>query len=227
MHRIRSKLISLAACLCVLAAAVPIAAASGADGESPWYQPYMDAFEQRGWLDGVAADDLQPDDPVSRAQFASIVNRAAGLTEESGKIADYKDVPAGSPYRTDLAKALAAGYMVGDAGAMSPDDPLTRQDAAVMLARLMKLTASDVDVLKKFSDSGDISSYARESAAAMAAAISSSFFSTSFMSSLANRISGLSVTLLPLSYRPKVSSWSKSRSFVFSCAAILSAVSGI
>ena len=171
MHRIRSKLISLAACLCVLAAAVPIAAASGADGESPWYQPYMEAFEQRGWLDGVAADNLQPNDPVSRAQFASIVNRAAGLTEESEKIGDYKDVPAGSPYRADLAKALAAGYMDGtSASAMSPDGPLTRQDAAVMLARLMKLTASDVDALKKFSDSGNISGYARESAAAMSAA---------------------------------------------------------
>lgn len=118
MHRIRSKLISLAACLCVLAAAAPVAAApvaAASGAESPWYQPYMDAFEQRGWLDGVAADDLQPNDPISRAQFASIVNRAAGLTEESEKIGDYKDVPAGSPYRADLAKALAVGYMAAPA----------------------------------------------------------------------------------------------------------------
>ena len=109
MHHIRSKLATFAVCLCVLAAAAlaPRAFAAGS-GES-WYQPYMETFEQNGWLDGIAADNLQPNDPITRAQFASIVNRAAGLTEESGKIADYKGVPAASPYRAGLAKALSAG----------------------------------------------------------------------------------------------------------------------
>ena len=169
MHRIRSKLATLAVCLCVLAAATLLPHASAADSSTPWYQPYMDAFEQNGWLEGIAADNLQPDDPINRAQFASIVNRAAGLTEESGKIADYTDVS--GAYRADLAKALAAGYMNGTSSTkMSPGSPLTRQDAAVMLARLMKLTAADMSVLEKFSDSASISAYAREGAAAMSAA---------------------------------------------------------
>ena len=143
MHRIRSKLATLAVCLCVLAAAALVFPASAANSGNPWYQPYMDAFEQNGWLEGIAADKLQPDDSINRAQFASIVNRAAGLTEESGKIADYTDVPADSAYRADLAKALAAGYMSGTSTTkMSPDSPLTRQDAAVMLARLMNLPAA-------------------------------------------------------------------------------------
>ena len=171
MHRIRSKLATLAVCLCVLAAAALVPPASAANSGNPWYQPYMDAFEQNGWLEGIAADNLQPDDSINRAQFASIVNRAAGLTEESGKIADYTDVPADSAYRADLAKALAAGYMSGTSTTkMSPDSPLTRQDAAVMLARLMNLPAADMAVLEKFSDRADISGYAREGAAAMAAA---------------------------------------------------------
>lgn len=173
MRRIQSKLAALALCLCVLAAAAIAPRAFAAGSGDPWYQPYMDTFEQNGWLEGIASDKLQPSDPINRAQFASIVNRVGGLTEESEKIADYTDVPAGSNYRADLAKALAAGYMGGTGPArMSPDAPLTRQDAAVMLARLMKLTASqaDMEALKKFSDSDSISSYARESAAAMSAA---------------------------------------------------------
>lgn len=169
MHRIQSKLTILALCLCVLAAAAAVSSAAAAD--SPWYQSYMDAFARQGWLEAVAADELQPNDSISRAQFASIVGRAAGLTEESADIANYTDVPAGSAYRADLAKALAVGYMNGtSASAMSPDAPLTRQDAAVMLSRLMDLTAESEDILDKFSDSAEISGYARPGAAAMAAA---------------------------------------------------------
>ena len=161
MHRIKSKLTILALCLCVLAAATIIPRAFAA-GNS---QAYVDSFEQKGWLDGIAADQLQPDHPINRAQFTSIVNRLAGLTEESGKITDYIDVSVNSPYRADLAKALAAGYMNGSSQTtLSPDGPLTRQDAAVMLARLMDLTASQEDLraLDQLSDSAGISSYARD-----------------------------------------------------------------
>lgn len=151
MQRIKSRLTPLAVCLCLLAAAALVPNASAAGSGSPWYQPYMDVSEGQGWLDGIAADKLQPNDTVSRAQFISIVSCAAGLTEESGKIADSMDF-------TDFSDSPA-------------DAPLLRQDAAVMLARLMGLTAAqeDVQALEKFSDNVNISSYARESVAAMSA----------------------------------------------------------
>ena len=56
---------------------------------------------------------------------------------------------------------------------------------------------------------------------------SSAFCSTSSTSSRAKRISGFSVTLLPLGYRPVLSRSSQSRAWVFSWAKIFSAVSGI
>ena len=64
-------------------------------------------------------------------------------------------------------------------------------------------------------------------AAVCAARISSAFFRTSSRSFLANRISGFSVTFVPDTYLSKVSNSSISRRGAFSCAAILSAVSGI
>ena len=45
----------------------------------------------------------------------------------------------------------------------------------------------------------------------------------SFASSLANRISGVSVTFVPFAYRPNLSRSSKSRRLVESCATICSA----
>ena len=160
MHRIRSKLTVLALTLCILAAAaiVPRAFAAGNS------QTHVDSFAQQGWLDGVAVDGLQADTPINRAQFTSIVNRLTGLTEESGKITAYTDVPVSSPYRADLAKALAAGYMNGTSRTtLVPDGALIRQDAAVMLARLMGLTASQEDLraLDQLSDIADISTPAQ------------------------------------------------------------------
>ena len=166
MHRIRSKLTVLALTLCILAAAaiVPRAFAAGNS------QTHVDSFAQQGWLDGVAVDGLQADTPINRAQFTSIVNRLAGLIEESGNITAYTDVPADSPYRADLSKALTAGYMSGTSRTtLYPAGPLTRQDAAVMLARLMGLTASQEDAraMERLSDSAAVSGYARDGVAAM------------------------------------------------------------
>ena len=63
--------------------------------------------------------------------------------------------------------------------------------------------------------------------AAATACISSTFAITSLMSIRAKRISGLSVTLFPEGYRPKVSISSSSLFFVFNWAKIFSEVSGI
>lgn len=99
---------------------------------------------------------------MTRAQFAAVINRAMGYTEESPSIANYTDVEDSAWYRSDLAKALSAGYMSGtSATTMSPNQPVTREQAAVMIVRLLEENTSvDLSVLDDFTDRGDISAFA-------------------------------------------------------------------
>ena len=64
---------------------------------------------------------------MSRAQFSTIVNRIMGYSAESRDISKFKDIKTDSWYRSDLAKALAAGYMSGTSSdTMSPEASVTR-----------------------------------------------------------------------------------------------------
>ena len=109
-----------------------------------------------------------PNAMMTRAQFATVMNRLVGLTEESAAIANYTDVSTSDWYYRELAKALAAGFVSGtSATTMSPDAPISRQQAFTMLSRYLKLNTSDTSALNAFADQDTIADYARGPMAAM------------------------------------------------------------
>lgn len=133
----------------------------------------MQEFIDRGWLTGYGDGQYGPDNGMTRAEFSALINRVTGLTEESETISNYTDVASGAWYASDLAKALAAGYMTGtSATTMAPKAAITREQAMTMVTRLLGLTAADTEVeaLARFSDASQISSYAQNPIAAMVAA---------------------------------------------------------
>lgn len=52
---------------------------------------------------------IHPDDTMTRAEFAALMNRVLGFTAESAGVDGYTD--ADGWYRTDLAKAAGRRYM--------------------------------------------------------------------------------------------------------------------
>lgn len=133
----------------------------------------MQEFIDRGWLTGYGDGQYGPDNGMTRAEFSALINRVTGLTEESETISNYTDVASGAWYASDLAKALAAGYMTGtSATTMAPNAAINREQAMIMVTRLLGLTAADTEVeaLARFSDASQISSYAQNPIAAMVAA---------------------------------------------------------
>lgn len=178
MKNKRKRALGLALSVCMAASAMPgVYAADGASGSAPgsdisghWAKEAMQEFIEAGYLKGSGGKYL-PDGQMSRAQFAAIVNRMMGYTAESADISKFKDIGAAAWYRADLAKALAAGYMSGtSADTMSPETAVTREQAFVMLARVLKLSATDSEAdqaLAAYNDAGSVSSWARSSVAAM------------------------------------------------------------
>ena len=167
--------------VCMTVSAVPAvyaadgaAAQGGASGASDinghWASTAMQEFIDAGYIKGSGGK-YTPDGNMSRAQFSAIVNRMMGYSAESRDISKFKDIKTDSWYRSDLAKALAAGYMSGTSSdTMSPEASVTREQAFVILARILKLSATESEAdktLASYKDAGSVAPWAKNSVAAL------------------------------------------------------------
>ncbi len=113
--------------------------------------------------EGIIASEaeLAKDQPLTRIAFMAMINEAYNFHYEE----EYKglsgedrvwEVSADEWDAHVLKAAKAAGYIQGEPdGGVYPDRQLTRQEAAAMVASLLKLEANDA-ALKGISDGGDI-----------------------------------------------------------------------
>ena len=107
-------------------------------GDGVWWLPYVERLADLEITLGCAVEPARycPDEPVSRAQMASFLSRAFGLTP-SGAAVEFVDV--GSNVHADNIRALAeAGITQGCAiepARYCPDEPVTRAQMASFLKR--------------------------------------------------------------------------------------------
>ena len=110
---------------------------------------------------------LRPGDNLTRAELASIINRAFGATAKA-TLTGYQDVSEKSWYYEEMAKALQMGtFQGGGDGLLRPQDPITRQEVFVVMARAFKLNHGSDANLNGFTDQARISSWAKSAAAAL------------------------------------------------------------
>ncbi|RKP44096.1 hypothetical protein D7Z26_26915 [Cohnella endophytica] len=99
----------------------------------------------RGIGDGTAT--FKPKQAVTRAEFVAALARALGLKGGSASTA-FKDIPSGAWYAKDVGAAVTAGLVGGvSAGQFAPDATLTREQAAILLTRALKLQAKSTVAL--------------------------------------------------------------------------------
>lgn len=69
-------------------------------------------------------------------------------------------MPKDSWYAGEIAKAVAMKSFAGSGALMRPQDPVTRQEAFTVLAKVFKLEDGKADSLDAFKDAADVSSWA-------------------------------------------------------------------
>lgn len=115
-----------------------------------------------GYPDGT----FLPDQAVTRAEFATMVNQAFGFTGEVTET--YPDVKPDSWFAKEIARAKNAGYLSGYAdGTIRPNELITRQEMAAMLTRVMNLAVNDGPELGRFSDRDSVPAWSRAACAAL------------------------------------------------------------
>jgi hypothetical protein len=123
-----------------------------------WARPQIEKYLALGIVKGYPDDTFKPDSTITRAEFVTLVNRAFDK-QYTGASASFIDIKPSDWFYQDIAAAQAGEYISGDQdGYFRPDSPVTRQEAAVIMAELLKLEVSPENV--DFEDADSISQWA-------------------------------------------------------------------
>ncbi len=143
--------------------------ANSSDFTNHWASTQLQEWLDKGILKGYTDGSVKPDDPITRAEFTALANKVFGFTHEAG--ITYSDVPYHSWYQHEISKGTAAGYIKGyENGTFKPNQPITREEAAVMLDRMLQLESENIpDDPIHYADRDSISKWSMGAVKRMAA----------------------------------------------------------
>ncbi|QIB69104.1 S-layer homology domain-containing protein [Aminipila butyrica] len=141
------------------------------DMPSDWSAAAIENAVANGLIKGYEGADglyIKPNGTLTRAEMATVVNRAFGA-QEKASLSGANDIVSGAWYEAEMAKAVQMGTMKKD-GQMRPNANITRQEACTILARAFKMQSSDSTyaALNGFSDKNSVAAWAQDSMSVLA-----------------------------------------------------------
>ena len=129
------------------------------DIQGHWAQNTINKWVDKGDISGYPDGTFRPNNMITRAEFLVLVNNAMGYTKSG--YAYFSDVPSHYWGKNAIQTGVAAGYISGDGnGIFRPNDPVTRQEAAAMISRILDLKQNESRAYR-YTDSYAISNWAK------------------------------------------------------------------
>lgn len=134
-----------------------------------WYEAAVLYARANGFFDGTSATTFEPDGPMTRAMFVTVLGRMAGVeAADYAGATDFIDVAEGTWYAPFVKWAARYGITTGTGnGKFSPDGRITREEMAVFFVRYFEtfdaMPKADTTVTTKPADLDEVSSWAQES----------------------------------------------------------------
>jgi S-layer homology domain len=135
-----------------------IAQASDVGGN--WAEPFIKALVEKDIIKGYPDGTFKPDQPVTRAEFAALLNKAFELKSvRAGR--NFKDVPKKYWAAEVIRKAYQSGFLSGyPNGTFAPKQNIIRIQSLVSLVNGSKLEPSgNLDINGVFGDAAQVPSY--------------------------------------------------------------------
>lgn len=135
-----------------------------------WSKRSIAALAARGVIDGNWDNAFDPNRPVTRAEFMSMLMKGLSLSDDKAKTS-LSDVQPGAWYYSAVAAAQKLGLVQGkENGAFGANDSIMRQDMAVLVyraAQLAKVKLNATGDAAGYTDMTDVSAYAKEAVEAL------------------------------------------------------------
>ena len=130
-----------------------------------WYEDAVWYVYENGLMAGTSETTFEPDTTTSRGMIVTVLYRLEGAPTVSGS-SGFTDVADGQYYADAVAWASSNGIVGGYGnGLFGPNDPITREQMAVILYRCAQYKGYDVTAnadLSGYDDVAQVSSYALE-----------------------------------------------------------------
>lgn len=135
-----------------------------------WAEADINAMHNKGIVSGVTETTFEPDRNITRAEFATLIVKGLGL--QSNVSAGFKDTDPYEWYYNYVNAAAAVGLITGYDGYFRPNDNITREEMAVIIAKAYAFNGNRPQTggMIKFSDAGEVSDWAYDSVDQAAAA---------------------------------------------------------
>ncbi|MFN6566581.1 S-layer homology domain-containing protein [Dendronalium sp. ChiSLP03b] len=133
-----------------------------------WAAQFIQELSQRGVIAGFPDGSFRPEEAVTRAQFAAMVNKAFQKAQQRQPIS-FIDVPSDYWASSAIQQAYTIGFLSGYPGnRFEPNQAIPRQQVLVSLANGLEYSASTnvESTLQYFNDGSSIADYARSPIAA-------------------------------------------------------------
>ena len=125
-----------------------------------WAKTYIEALASQNIIAGFPDGSFKPNEPVTRAQFATIVTKALTPAAKRPGI-QFKDVASNFWAYAAIQSAYQSQFVSGyPDGTFKPQQQIPRVQALVALANGLGLTASNQNILSFYTDAAQIPNYA-------------------------------------------------------------------
>lgn len=152
-----NKALSMFICVCLIAGifSMSAAAANYSDTENHWASELIGEWQTKGYATGYSDGSFHPDSVISRAEFVTFVCRRGNIDKNGSN--SFSDVETADWFYKSVITGVASGYISGyEDGTFRPNNPITRQEAAVIAGKIIEKAAAET--LSDVSDSGFIDS---------------------------------------------------------------------
>ncbi len=138
-----------------------------ADVQGHWAQPYVEALAGQEIIGGFPDGTYRPNDPVTRAQFAAILNKAFTAAPKRGG-QEFVDIQRDFWGYSAIQSAYQRGFLSGYPGQVfRPSQEIPRVEVLVSLASGLELNAAaGSGALNKYQDATEIPNWATGAIAA-------------------------------------------------------------
>ncbi len=127
--------------------------------EGDWFYANVMRAVELGILKGKGEGIFAPYDNITRRDFAIMLAQSLGNSNDGEATSPFKDVADNDYGVVSIAYLYEKGIVTGDdKGNFNPDSNITRQEAAIMLAKAFEATGTTSDL---FTDDASIASWAK------------------------------------------------------------------
>ncbi len=132
------KIFSIMLMFTLVVSQLSIVTAAESDIEGHWAQASVEKWLDLGLVNGYPDGTFKPNQDITRAEFVTLLDNVFGFQRVDAEA--YSDVDDDAYYAEAVYAASAAGVITGYNGRFRPNDSITREEAATVVARAYQLS---------------------------------------------------------------------------------------